>query len=72
MRIISYNLRKHRAVSELGDLVEAHDPDVLVRVDIIAPTPESLSGFAADFGLPQTAVEDAPKPAHSRTIPGTT
>ncbi len=29
MRIISYNLRKHRAAHELDDLVDAHDPDVL-------------------------------------------
>lgn len=55
--------REGRLVHErvpLKDVVAiAHDPDVLVWVDIIAPTPESLSGFAADFGLPQTAVEDA-------------
>lgn len=29
MRVISYNLRKHRAASELEDLVEEHDPDIL-------------------------------------------
>ncbi|WP_040163208.1 endonuclease/exonuclease/phosphatase family protein [Microbacterium gorillae] len=29
MRVISYNLRKHRAASELSALVADHDPDVL-------------------------------------------
>lgn len=29
MRVISYNLRKHRAATELDDLVAEHDPDIL-------------------------------------------
>jgi len=29
MKVISYNLRKHRAATELAELVETHDPDVL-------------------------------------------
>lgn len=29
MRVISYNLRKHRAATELEGLVQAHDPDIL-------------------------------------------
>ena len=29
MRVVSYNLRKHRAVSEIAQLVDQHDPDVL-------------------------------------------
>lgn len=29
MRVISYNLRKHRAASELASLVAEHDPDIL-------------------------------------------
>lgn len=29
MKVISYNLRKHRAVGELEELVRANDPDVL-------------------------------------------
>lgn len=29
MKVISYNLRKHRAAGELAQLVTAHDPDVL-------------------------------------------
>ena len=29
MKVISYNLRKHRAVDELAHLCELHDPDVL-------------------------------------------
>lgn len=29
MKVISYNLRKHRAVIELAELVSLHDPDVL-------------------------------------------
>lgn len=29
MKVISYNLRKHRAVVELEELVAAHDPDIL-------------------------------------------
>lgn len=29
MKVISYNLRKHRAASELAELVGEHDPDIL-------------------------------------------
>ena len=29
MKVISYNLRKHRAAGELAALVDVHDPDVL-------------------------------------------
>ena len=29
MKVISYNLRKHRAAGELADLVAEHDPDLL-------------------------------------------
>lgn len=29
MKVISYNLQKHRAASELAALVDAHDPDIL-------------------------------------------
>lgn len=29
MRVISYNLRKHRAATELAGLAAAHDPDIL-------------------------------------------
>ncbi|MEJ1088225.1 endonuclease/exonuclease/phosphatase family protein [Microbacterium sp. Mu-80] len=29
MRLISYNLRKHRAAGELAQLVSVHDPDIL-------------------------------------------
>ncbi|MGF2948886.1 endonuclease/exonuclease/phosphatase family protein [Microbacterium alcoholitolerans] len=29
MRLISYNLRKHRAAGELAELVSRHDPDIL-------------------------------------------
>lgn len=37
----------------------AHDPDVLVWIDIVAPTPDSLAVLANELGLPPTAVEDA-------------
>lgn len=37
----------------------AHDPDVLVWIDIVAPTAASLAIFADKLGLPPTAVEDA-------------
>ncbi|MBS1674362.1 MAG: endonuclease/exonuclease/phosphatase family protein [Actinobacteria bacterium] len=46
MRIISYNLRKHRAVHELGDLVEANDPDVLcLQEGDTLSLPESVGGL---------------------------
>lgn len=55
--------RGGRLVQERVPLAEvasiAHDPDVLVWVDIIAPTAEGLGGFAQQIGLPATAVEDA-------------
>ena len=29
MKVLSYNLQKHRAAGELAALVSAHDPDIL-------------------------------------------
>lgn len=34
MRVISYNLRKHRAATELAALVREHDPDVLCLQEV--------------------------------------
>ena len=46
MRIISYNLRKHRAAHELDDLVDAHDPDVLcLQEGDTASLPERAGGL---------------------------
>jgi endonuclease/exonuclease/phosphatase family metal-dependent hydrolase len=34
MRVISYNLRKHRAATELTELVTEHDPDILCLQEV--------------------------------------
>ncbi len=46
MRLISYNLRKHRAAGELADLVERHSVDVLCLQECdTTDIPESISGL---------------------------
>ena len=50
-------LRDHIPADEIGAV--AHDPDVLLWVDIVAPTTAALTTFAGQLGLPPTAVEDA-------------
>lgn len=46
MKVISYNLRKHRAASELAELVEAHEADVLcVQEADTTDLPEVVSGL---------------------------
>lgn len=46
MRLISYNLRKHRAASELAALVSAHDPDILCLQECdTTALPESIGGL---------------------------
>lgn len=46
MRLISYNLRKHRAVGELEGLVESHGVDVLCLQECdTGDIPESLAGL---------------------------
>lgn len=50
-------LHEHVPLEDVVDI--AHDPDVLVWVDIVAPTAAGLSTFAGKLGLPATAVEDA-------------
>lgn len=43
MKVISYNLRKHRAVGELNALVERHSPDVLCLQELdTADMPASI------------------------------
>ncbi|MFT3876590.1 MAG: magnesium transporter CorA family protein [Propioniciclava sp.] len=42
-----------------------HDPDMLVWVDLVAPSAEGLASIADELGLPRTAVEDALAP-HER------
>ncbi|MCD2497781.1 MULTISPECIES: endonuclease/exonuclease/phosphatase family protein [Microbacterium] len=47
MKVISYNLRKHRAAGELAALVDAHDPDVLCLQEAdTADIPEQIGGLA--------------------------
>ena len=47
MRLISYNLRKHRAASELVVLVGRHDPDILCLQECdTAALPESIDGLS--------------------------
>ena len=46
MRVISYNLRKHRAVGELANLVERHHADVLCLQEYdTSEVPERLAGL---------------------------
>ena len=51
MRIISYNLRKHRAAHELDDLAEANDADVLC---VQEGDTESLPPVAGDLVIADT------------------
>ncbi|MEJ1090713.1 endonuclease/exonuclease/phosphatase family protein [Microbacterium istanbulense] len=47
MRVISYNLRKHRAATELAELVTAHDPDILCLQEVdTTDLPETLAGLS--------------------------
>ncbi|MET0735976.1 MAG: endonuclease/exonuclease/phosphatase family protein, partial [Microbacterium sp.] len=46
MRVISYNLRKHRAAGELADLVERYSADVLCLQEAdTANIPPAISGL---------------------------
>lgn len=46
MRVISYNLRNHRAAGEIPDLVEEHEPDVVCLQEAdAAAIPESVGGL---------------------------
>jgi endonuclease/exonuclease/phosphatase family metal-dependent hydrolase len=46
MRLISYNLRKHRAASELVALVGRHDPDILCLQECdTTALPEAIDGL---------------------------
>mgnify|MGYP001549141245 FL=1 len=47
MRVISYNLRKHRAATELVELVVAHDPDILCLQEVdTTDLPETVEGLS--------------------------
>ncbi|MDT0156325.1 endonuclease/exonuclease/phosphatase family protein [Microbacterium sp. ARD32] len=47
MRLISYNLRKHRAASELVSLVVDHDPDILCLQECdTTALPDSIDGLS--------------------------
>lgn len=47
MRVISYNLRKHRAATELAELVGAHDPDILCLQEVdTTDLPETVGGLS--------------------------
>ena len=46
MKVISYNLRKHRAAGELANLVERYGADVLCLQEATPPTsPSVISGL---------------------------
>lgn len=46
MKVISYNLRKHRAVHELGALIERHDADVMCLQEVDTTNiPANLAGL---------------------------
>ena len=43
MKVLSYNLQKHRAAGELAALVSAHDPDILCLQECdVADLPEAI------------------------------
>ncbi len=47
MRVISHNLRKHRAATELAELVTAHDPDILCLQEVdTTDLPETVGGLS--------------------------
>ncbi len=47
MKVISYNLRKHRAATELEALVDAHEPDILCLQECdVSALPDEISGLA--------------------------
>lgn len=47
MKVISYNLRKHRAATELEELVGGHAPDLLCLQECdVAALPDEISGLA--------------------------
>lgn len=46
MKVISYNLRKHRAAGELAALVDEHDPDILCLQECDVPElPDRIGGL---------------------------
>ncbi|MDQ0644548.1 endonuclease/exonuclease/phosphatase family protein [Microbacterium murale] len=47
MKVISYNLRKHRAATELKELVTEHEPDILCLQECdVQALPDEISGLA--------------------------
>lgn len=47
MKVISYNLRKHRAATELAELARVHDPDILCLQECdVAGLPERVGDLA--------------------------
>ncbi|WP_314645958.1 endonuclease/exonuclease/phosphatase family protein [uncultured Microbacterium sp.] len=47
MKVISYNLRKHRAAGELAELVAEHDPDILCLQECdVVHLPDRIDGLA--------------------------
>jgi endonuclease/exonuclease/phosphatase (EEP) superfamily protein YafD len=46
MKVISYNLRKHRAATELEELVDLHEPDLLCLQECdVSDLPDEISGL---------------------------
>ncbi|MDP3950242.1 endonuclease/exonuclease/phosphatase family protein [Microbacterium sp.] len=46
MKVISYNLRKHRAATELAELITAHEPDILCLQECdVEALPDEIAGL---------------------------
>ncbi|GAB3630696.1 hypothetical protein GCM10027421_00490 [Microbacterium shaanxiense] len=47
MKVISYNLRKHRAATELAELIADHEPDILCLQECdVEALPDEIAGLA--------------------------
>ncbi|MEW1976619.1 endonuclease/exonuclease/phosphatase family protein [Microbacterium profundi] len=47
MKVISYNLRKHRAATELAELIAQHEPDILCLQECdVEALPDEIGGLA--------------------------
>lgn len=47
MKVISYNLRKHRAATELDELITEHEPDILCLQECdVEALPDEIGGLA--------------------------
>ena len=60
MKVISYNLRKHRAAGELADLVERYGADVLCLQEATRPTSPTPSAACARHTRPSATASASP------------